>query len=130
MSSRRTDPNDAVHVDLKHIDRYVFDFVLRHIYADTEEQLFDEVRSESLEDFIDLVFEVAFTANELMVDKLAQVCQKMLGRFGEYIRLEYVNENGVLMWLKYTIATSAIFSTSSHLATSRSSRMLHWSTSA
>ncbi|ODM15055.1 hypothetical protein SI65_09551 [Aspergillus cristatus] len=81
LSLRRTDPNDAVHVDLKHIDRSVFDFVLRHIYADTEEQLFDEVRSESLEDFIDLVFDVAFTANELMIDRLAQVCQKMLGRF-------------------------------------------------
>lgn len=130
LSSRRTDPNDAVHVDLKHIDRSVFDFVLRHIYADTEEQLFDEVRTESLEDFIDLVFDVAFTANELMIDRLAQVCQKMLGKFGEYIRLGYVNGNGALTWLKCTIATSAIFSTSSHLATSRSSRMLHWSTSA
>lgn len=124
LSLRRTDPNDAVYVDLKHIDRSVFDFVLRHIYADTEEQLFDEVRSESLEDFIDLVFDVAFTANELMIDRLAQVCQKMLGRFGEY-------NSGLCLWKwtadmasKCTTVMSAIFSTSSHLATSRSSRML------
>lgn len=84
LSSRRSDPSDAVHVDLKHIDRHVFDFVLRYMYADTEEQLFDEVRSADLEDFIDLVFDVAFTANELMIDRLAQVCQKMLGKFGKY----------------------------------------------
>lgn len=83
LSLRRTDPNDLIHVDLKHVDRSVFDFVLQHIYADTEEQLFDEVRLENLEDFIDLVFDVAFTANELMIDRLAQVCQKMLGRFGK-----------------------------------------------
>ena len=32
---------------------------------------------------IDVVFDVAFVANELMIDRLAQVCQKMLGRFGK-----------------------------------------------
>lgn len=84
LSSRRTDPSDVVYVDLKHIDRTIFDFVLRYMYADTEEQLFDEVRSKDLDGFIDLVIDVAFVANELMIDRLAQICQKMLGRFGKY----------------------------------------------
>ena len=53
------------------------------MYADTEEQLFDEVRSEDLEDFLDLVFDVAFAANELMIDRLSQICQKLIGRFGK-----------------------------------------------
>lgn len=87
LSTRRTDPTETIYVDLKHIDRTIFDFVLRYMYADTEEQLFDEVRSKDLDDFIDLVIDVAFVANELMIDRLAQICQKMLGRFGEYSRL-------------------------------------------
>ena len=85
LSLRRNDPTDIVHVDLKHVEPPVFDFILRYMYADTEEQLFDEVRSEDLEDFIDLVFDVTFAANELMIDRLSQVCQKLIGRFGKCI---------------------------------------------
>ncbi|KAF7162340.1 hypothetical protein CNMCM5623_007685 [Aspergillus felis] len=81
LSSRRADVNDSIRVDLKHIDRPVFEFVLRYIYTDAEEQLFDQVRSKTLDGFIDLVLDVAFVANELMIDRLAQVCQKMLGKF-------------------------------------------------
>ncbi|PWY70982.1 BTB domain and ankyrin repeat protein, partial [Aspergillus heteromorphus CBS 117.55] len=81
ISSRRGNPGDLIRIDLKHIDRGVFDFVLRYMYADTEVQLFDEVRSKDIEDFIDLILDVAFVANELMIDRLAQVCQKMLGMF-------------------------------------------------
>ncbi|KAJ5776501.1 uncharacterized protein N7511_001512 [Penicillium nucicola] len=78
---RRSDPTQKVHVDLKHIDRSVFDFVLRYLYADTEDRLFDEVRMNDVEDFIDLLMDVMFVANELMIDRLSQICQKMLGRF-------------------------------------------------
>lgn len=85
LSMRRIDPTETVYVDLKHIDRTVFDFILRYMYADTEEQLFDEVRLKDLDDFIDLVIDVAFVANELMIDRLAQICQKMLGRFGKHL---------------------------------------------
>ncbi|KAJ5452848.1 hypothetical protein N7445_001031 [Penicillium cf. griseofulvum] len=81
LDSRKADPNQSVHVDLKHIDRCTFEFVLRYLYADTEEQLFDEVRTNDLDDFIDLLLDVMFVANELMIDRLSQVCQKMLGRF-------------------------------------------------
>ncbi|KAE8354689.1 hypothetical protein BDV28DRAFT_74539 [Aspergillus coremiiformis] len=81
LSSRRLDPTDDIYVDLKHIDRHIFEFVLRYMYADTEEQLFDQVRTNDLEEFIDLVLDVAFVANELMIDRLGQICQKTLGRF-------------------------------------------------
>ena len=84
LSSRLNDSTDSlVYVDLKHIEKAVFDFVLRYMYADTEEELFDDVRLGDLDEFIDVVFDVAFVANELMIDRLAQVCQKMLGRFGK-----------------------------------------------
>ena len=84
ISGRRVNPNDPIYVDLHHIDYSVFDFVLRYMYTDTEEQLFDEVRSKDLDEFIDLVLDVIFVANELMIDRLAQICQKMLGRFGKF----------------------------------------------
>ncbi|PLB55623.1 BTB domain and ankyrin repeat protein [Aspergillus steynii IBT 23096] len=81
LASRRENSTGNINVDLKHIERPIFEFVLRYLYADTEEEMFDEVRTRDLEDFIDLVLDVAFVANELMIDRLAQICQKMLGRF-------------------------------------------------
>lgn len=85
LLSRRADPEHMVHIDLRHFEPNVFNFVLRYMYADTEAELFDDVRSRDLEDFIDLVLDVAFVANELMIDRLAQICQKMLGMFGKLI---------------------------------------------
>ncbi|KAJ5081586.1 hypothetical protein NUU61_009850 [Penicillium alfredii] len=81
LAMRRINPGESVHVDLKHVDRSTFDFVLRYLYADMEEHLFDEVRTKDLDDFVDLLLDVMFVANELMIDRLSQVCQKMLGRF-------------------------------------------------
>lgn len=81
LDSRRQE--DAITVDLRDMDSHVFGFVLRHLYADTEDELFEDVRYNNLDDFIDLVLDVMFAANELMVDRLAQVCQKMLGQFGK-----------------------------------------------
>lgn len=89
LSSRRellSDPSEAVTVDLKHISPAIFTLVLRHIYADTGEELFDEVVTTDLEEFLDVVIEVMFAANELMLDRLSQVCQKVLGGFGSYLK--------------------------------------------
>ena len=76
------DPSEAIKVDLKHMNRTVFGLVLRHIYADTGEELFDEVVTADLDEYLDLVIDIMFAADELMLDRLSQVCQKMLGRFG------------------------------------------------
>ena len=86
LSSRREtiqEPQEAIKVDMKHVGFPVFQLVLRHIYADTGEELFDDVVAADLDAFLDLVMEVLSAANELMLDRLAQVCQKMLGRFGK-----------------------------------------------
>lgn len=86
LSSRREqlkEPEEAIKVDLKHVDPSVFDFVLRHIYADTDEEMFDGVVTADFDAFLDLVLEVLSVANELMLDRLAQCCQKVLGRYGE-----------------------------------------------
>jgi alpha-tubulin suppressor-like RCC1 family protein len=81
LESRKSDPSQLVPVDLKHIDRSTFEFVLRYLYADIGENLFDEVRTNDLDEFIDVVLDVMFVANELMIDRLSQICQKTLGRF-------------------------------------------------
>lgn len=70
-----------IEVDLKHVDLDVFNIVLRHLYADTGEELFDDVVTRDLDEFTDLVIEVMSVANELMIDRLAQICQKVLGEY-------------------------------------------------
>jgi inhibitor of Bruton tyrosine kinase len=85
ISSRRADAEETaeiVRVDLKHIDAKIFRMVLQHIYADTGEELFDDVVTNDLDEFLDLIIEVMSVANELMLDRLAQICQKLLGKFG------------------------------------------------
>jgi len=90
LAHRRRTPSESVHVDLKHIDRTTFDFVLRYLYADTEEQLFEQVRTKDLDDLIDLLLDVMYVANELMIDRLSQICQKMLGRFVNTRNISYL----------------------------------------
>ena len=83
LASRRDDvAPDKITVDLKDIDFSVFAYVLRHLYADTGDELFEDVMSDSLDEFMNLVLDVMSAANELMIDRLSQICQKMLGRFG------------------------------------------------
>jgi inhibitor of Bruton tyrosine kinase len=85
MTGRRSGPADTSEipkVDLKHIDKRVFTLVLRHLYADTGAELFDEIVSSSFDDFAELVLEVLSAANELMIDRLSQICQQVLGKFG------------------------------------------------
>lgn len=84
MADRRASDDqshEAIRVDLKHVDSDVFEIVLRHIYADTDEELFDAIVSTDLDSFIDLIIDVMAVANELMLDRLAAVCQKVIGQF-------------------------------------------------
>ena len=85
LSSRREamqEHQDVVKVDLKHVEPYVFRFVLQHLYADTDEEIFDGVATSDLDTYLDLIMDVMSVANELMLDRLAQCCQKVLGRYG------------------------------------------------
>lgn len=85
LSSRREqiqEPHEAVKVDLSHVNPTVFGFVLKFLYADTDERMFDDAVTTDLDSFLDLVLEVMAVANELMLDRLSQCCQKMLGRYG------------------------------------------------
>ena len=85
LSSRQDQDQDMPEptvVDLTHITPDIFKFVLRHIYADGDERMFDDVVTADLDTYLDLVIEVMSVANELMLDRLAQCCQKIIGRYG------------------------------------------------
>ncbi|KAI4166834.1 MAG: hypothetical protein LQ343_007712 [Gyalolechia ehrenbergii] len=81
LSARRQQSRESISVDLKHVKPEVFKLVLRHIYADAGEEIFDHVCSSDLESFLDLVIEVMSVANELMLDRLSQCCQLILGKY-------------------------------------------------
>ncbi|KAK7942893.1 uncharacterized protein PG986_012006 [Apiospora aurea] len=73
--------SDKVPIDLKHFDPESFHYVLQHLYGDVGEELFDDVIADSIDEFSELVVDVMNIANELMIDRLSQICQKILGRF-------------------------------------------------
>ncbi|KAI9883893.1 MAG: hypothetical protein M1823_004333 [Watsoniomyces obsoletus] len=84
LSGRQNEDGNGVEpipIDLSHIDADIFPFVLRYLYTDCGEELFDAVVTSDLDEFLDLVIEVMSVANELMLDRLCQICQRVLGRF-------------------------------------------------
>lgn len=88
LAGRRTE-SSLPKVDLTHIDTHLFQLVVRHIYTDAGEELFDDVTSEDLNDFmaldelLDHVMDIMSIANELMIDRLTQICQGFIGRYGK-----------------------------------------------
>ncbi|ROT43313.1 hypothetical protein SODALDRAFT_355521 [Sodiomyces alkalinus F11] len=72
---------EQVTVDMTHLDPDAFRYVLRYLYADVGTELFDDTVSSDVDDFSDTVMQVMSIANELMLDRLSQVCQRILGRF-------------------------------------------------
>ncbi|KAL1586462.1 hypothetical protein WHR41_05351 [Cladosporium halotolerans] len=90
---------EDVTVDLSHITMDTFNLVLRHIYADTGAELFDGITSTDLDEFLDVVLDVLSAANELMLERLSQICQSVIGR--------YVNARNVC-WLLNAISPSSV----------------------
>lgn len=74
-------PSERIPVDLKHIDPDTFKFVLSYLYSDIGDQMFDGVVADNLDEFTDLIMDVLSVANELMLDRLSQICQQVLSKF-------------------------------------------------
>lgn len=90
---------EDVTVDLTHITTDTFNLVLRHLYADTGAELFDNITGKDLDEFLDVVLDVLSAANELMLDRLSQICQAVIGR--------HVNARNVC-WLLNAISPSSV----------------------
>jgi alpha-tubulin suppressor-like RCC1 family protein len=89
----RRDESSLVRIDLTHVEIHLFELVVRHLYTDAGEELFDHVTSEDLNDLLaldellDHVMDVMSVANELMLDRLSQICQRLVGRYGMFTLL-------------------------------------------
>ncbi|RDL36574.1 RCC1 protein [Venustampulla echinocandica] len=83
LAGRRDDDPEAIRIDLKHVHPEAFRLVLLYLYADVGVGLFDDVVAADIDEFSDLVMDVLAVSNELMLDRLSQTCQEVLGRFGE-----------------------------------------------
>ena len=86
MASRRkdaeTEGSSAFRIQLKHLSYSIMSLVLEHIYTDAGAEIFNQVRKETSEEFLEFVIEVMAVANELLLDRLKDICQSILARFG------------------------------------------------
>ncbi|SPN99016.1 related to myosin-like protein [Cephalotrichum gorgonifer] len=78
---RQAGGEEMVRVDLSHFEPRAFRHVLLHMYGDVGLGLFDEVISSNIDQFSELVMDVMSMANELMLDRLSQICQQVISRF-------------------------------------------------
>ncbi|KAG6039395.1 hypothetical protein E4U41_002719 [Claviceps citrina] len=83
LTSRRNPSleQELIRVDLKHINPETFEYVMEYMYADVGVEIFNDVCTESLDEFSEVVLDVMGVANELMMDRLSQICQCLLGKF-------------------------------------------------
>ncbi|KAK6599025.1 BTB/POZ domain-containing protein [Botrytis cinerea] len=81
LVGRRSESTGPIRIDLKHIAPETFEVVLRYLYVDIGPELFDHIVSPDIDEFSELILDVMSVANELMIDRLSQICQHVLGRF-------------------------------------------------
>jgi hypothetical protein len=83
LASRREQmqDSDSLRIDLKHISSDTFHYVLTFLYADTGAEVFQDVALATIDDFSELILDVMSAANELMLDRLSQTCQFIIGKF-------------------------------------------------
>lgn len=92
LAGRLEDQEDEerLRVDLSHFDPRAFRYVLLHLYGDVGLELFDETVSANVDEFSDLVMDVMSMANELMLDRLSQICQQIISRFVTTRNISYL----------------------------------------
>jgi hypothetical protein len=86
IASRRKEAvaeGTEIKIQLKHLSWNVMALVLDHIYCDAGSELFDSVRRETIDEFLEFVIEVMAVSNELLLDRLKDICQSILARFGK-----------------------------------------------
>jgi hypothetical protein len=75
------DASGPIRVDLKHMKPETFHYVMASIYGDVGSRIFDNVTATDMDEFSELVLDVMGAANELMLDRLSQICQSLIGKF-------------------------------------------------
>lgn len=81
LAGRRMELEEKVRIDLKHVSPETFEYVTSFLYADVGSELFNDITTDSLDELSDVVLDVMSVANELMLDRLSQICQALIGKF-------------------------------------------------
>ncbi|OLL23111.1 BTB/POZ domain-containing protein 1, partial [Neolecta irregularis DAH-3] len=68
-------------VDMSHISSKVFNIVLRYIYGDELDTLFDSLDFSHVDEFTDFVVDVMNCADELLLDRLKEKCESLLREY-------------------------------------------------
>jgi len=86
MASRRkaaqAEGASEFRIQLKHLSYSIMSLVLEHLYTDAGAEIFNQVQKETAEEFLEFVIEVMAVANEFLLDRLKDICQSILARFG------------------------------------------------
>ena len=78
----RRSPSGVVTFDFSHLEWDVVRLALEHVYRDAGMSLFQAVERDSADEYVDFTVKVLAAANELLLDKLKQVCSAVLRSFG------------------------------------------------
>ncbi|WVQ71777.1 hypothetical protein IAR50_001318 [Cryptococcus sp. DSM 104548] len=79
-TSERRNKEGAVSVNMKHLKWTSMKLVFKWMYEGSEDDLFDYLHQDTLDGFLDFVFEVLATATELLLDRLVLVCSRTIIR--------------------------------------------------
>ncbi|KAL1405470.1 hypothetical protein Q8F55_009102 [Vanrija albida] len=74
------DENGKAVIDMPHLRWRPMNLVFKFIHEGVEDDLFDYLHQETLDEFLDFVFEVMAAATELLMDRLILVCSRVIAR--------------------------------------------------
>ncbi|BEI83868.1 hypothetical protein CcaverHIS002_0404720 [Cutaneotrichosporon cavernicola] len=78
LQRREADDDNNVVVHMEHLRWRPMKLVFRFIHEGREDDLFDYLHQETLDEFLDFVFEVLAAATELLMDRLVLVCSRVI----------------------------------------------------
>lgn len=73
--------DEKLRVDLGHVKPETFQYVMESVYGDRGAEMFDTLTAVDIDEFSEVVLDVMSVANELMLDRLSQICQSVIGKF-------------------------------------------------
>ncbi|KAG0320049.1 hypothetical protein BGZ99_004700 [Dissophora globulifera] len=71
--------NRLLEIDLKHFDAEAMTLAMKYIYTDCGSEMFNDIEKDDMDDLIQVVVNVLQLADELLVDRLKEICENVLG---------------------------------------------------
>ncbi|KAF8934025.1 hypothetical protein EDD21DRAFT_366830 [Dissophora ornata] len=92
--------NDSIlEVDMKHMDLEAMTLAVKYIYTDCGPEMFNDTEKDEMDDLIRLVMDVLQIADELLIDRLKEICENVLG--------EQVRAKTVVTFLEFSVMYAA-----------------------